>query len=79
MVDRLLAANVLFFTPTCWKRAIILHRYLALDGFKTRIMFGARKSVEGSLAGHAWLVANEKPLFEKSDPSLYTVTYSFSG
>ena len=76
LVDALLGLNVLCFTPTCWKRAPVLHRYLALYGIKTRIVFGVRKGEETLLAGHAWLEADGRPLLEASPPQ-YTPTYSF--
>src|ERR687884_1303243 len=40
LIDALLGLDVSVFTPTCWKRAPVLHRYLALNGIKTRIIFG---------------------------------------
>ncbi|HEV7903409.1 MAG TPA: lasso peptide biosynthesis B2 protein [Pyrinomonadaceae bacterium] len=76
LVDALLGLNFLCFTPTCWKRAPILHRYLALNGIETRIIFGLRKDKETPLAGHAWLEADGRPLLEATPP-LYTPTYSF--
>lgn len=76
LVDALLGLNVLCFTPTCWKRAPILHRYLALNGIQTRIIFGLRKEKESLLAGHAWLEADGHPLLEASPPR-YIQTYSF--
>jgi hypothetical protein len=76
LVDALLGIDVLCFTPTCWKRAPVLHRYLALYGIKTRIVFGVRKGKETLLAGHAWLEADGRPLLEASPPQ-YTTTYSF--
>lgn len=76
LVDALLGLNVLCFTPTCWKRAPVLHRYLALNGTETRIVFGLRKEKESLLAGHAWLEADGRPLLEASPPH-YIQTYSF--
>jgi hypothetical protein len=76
LVDALLGMNVLCFTPTCWKRAPILHRYLALYGIETRIIFGVRKGQETLLAGHAWLEADGRPFLE-ADPPQYTRTYTF--
>jgi hypothetical protein len=76
LVDALLGLNVLCFTPTCWKRAPVLHRYLALNGIETRIIFGLRKEKESLLAGHAWLEADGRPLLEASPPQ-YIQTYSF--
>ncbi len=76
LIDALLGINVLCFTPTCWKRAPVLHRYLALYGIRTRIVFGVRKEKETLLAGHAWLEADGRPFLEASPPD-YTPTYSF--
>jgi hypothetical protein len=76
LVDALLGLNILCFTPTCWKRAPVLHRYLALNGIETRIIFGLRKEKESLLAGHAWLEADGCPLLEASPPQ-YIPTYSF--
>src|SRR2546423_473227 len=36
LLDSLLAADFWIFTPTCWKRAPVLHRFLALRGIETR-------------------------------------------
>ncbi|HLL75786.1 MAG TPA: lasso peptide biosynthesis B2 protein [Pyrinomonadaceae bacterium] len=76
LLDALLATDVLCFTPTCWKRAPVLHRYLALGGRQTRVVFGLRKGGGGLLDGHAWLEDHGRPLFEATWPD-YTVTYSF--
>lgn len=76
LVDAVLGLNVLCFTPTCWKRAPVLHRYLALNGTETRIIFGLRKEKESLLAGHAWLEADGRPVLEASPPH-YIPTYSF--
>ncbi|HJR07195.1 MAG TPA: lasso peptide biosynthesis B2 protein [Pyrinomonadaceae bacterium] len=76
LVDALLGINFLCFTPTCWKRAPVLYRYLGLYGIETRIVFGVRKGHDSLLAGHAWLEADGQPLLETSPPR-YTTTYSF--
>ena len=77
LLDLLLATDLLCFTPTCWKRAPVLHRFLALRGIDSRIVFGVRKDGEGLLAGHAWLESEGgQPLLETSFPE-YTRTYSF--
>jgi hypothetical protein len=74
-IDRLLSTNRLVFTPLCWKRAAVLYRYLALDGVRTRIVFGINKRGDGLLDGHAWLEADGKPFLESKTPE-FTVTYS---
>lgn len=76
LLDALLNLDVLCFTPTCWKRAAVLHRQLALRGRKTRVVFGVRRGESDPLAGHAWLEANGLPIFESSPPE-YAVTYCF--
>jgi transglutaminase superfamily protein len=75
-IDALLEANILVFKPSCWKRATVLHRYLALAGVATTIRFGVRKEAGSELKGHAWLELDGKPILESSPP-VYTVTYSF--
>jgi hypothetical protein len=76
LLDSLLALDALCFTPTCWKRAAVLHRRLALRGRETRIVFGVRRGGEESLSGHAWLEAGGVPLYEVEAPE-YSVTYCF--
>jgi Transglutaminase-like superfamily len=75
-IDLLLGTDLLVFKPVCWKRAAILHRYLALNGIGTRIVFGVRKESDGAISGHAWLENGGNPLLESTDPD-YTVTYTF--
>ncbi|HEU4597521.1 MAG TPA: lasso peptide biosynthesis B2 protein [Pyrinomonadaceae bacterium] len=75
LLDQLLATDFWVFTPTCWKRAPVLHRFLALRGIHTRIVFGVRQEERRELDGHAWLEAEGKPLLETNAPN-YTVTFS---
>jgi hypothetical protein len=75
-IDALLEADFFVFKPSCWKRATVLHRYLALAGVATTIRFGVRKDVDSELKGHAWLELDGKSILESSPPT-YTVTYSF--
>ncbi len=76
LLDMLLGIDAFVFRPICWKRAAVLHRYLALHGMRTSIVFGVRKQNEGLLEGHAWLEAEHEPILEKSPPE-YRVTYSY--
>jgi hypothetical protein len=76
LLDSVLAADFWVFTPTCWKRAPVLHRYLALNGIDTRVLFGVRREGSDALSGHAWLEAGGVPILEKTPPD-YKVTYSF--
>ena len=75
-IDLLLKTDFFILKPICWKRAALLHRYLALNGITTRIFFGMRKESNGSVAGHAWLEASNGPILEAAVPN-YAVTYSF--
>lgn len=76
LIDRLLALDVFVFTPTCWKRAAVLHRYLVLNGIPNRVIFGVRNDQEKVLEGHAWIEANNEPILEKIVPH-YTKIYAF--
>jgi hypothetical protein len=75
-IDLLLSINFLMFTPICWKRAAVLHRYLSHNGIPTRIIFGVRNETSGKVAGHAWLELDGQPILENAPPE-YVVTYSF--
>ncbi|MCA1636614.1 MAG: lasso peptide biosynthesis B2 protein [Acidobacteria bacterium] len=75
LIDLLLASDFWIFTPTCWKRAPVLHRFLVLRGIRTRIIFGVRREDRQALDGHAWLEAEGRPLLEAVAPD-YTVTFS---
>ena len=77
LLDSVLAADFWVFTPTCWKRAPVLHRYLALSGIETRVLFGVRRgdSSGDALSGHAWLEAGGQPVLETTAPD-YKVTFS---
>ncbi|HEX8775026.1 MAG TPA: lasso peptide biosynthesis B2 protein [Pyrinomonadaceae bacterium] len=75
-IDSLLAVNLFVFKPVCWKRAIVLQRFLALRGIRTRIVFGVKRTDEQLLAGHAWLEVGNQPLLETEPPG-YTITYAF--
>jgi hypothetical protein len=75
-VDLLLEMNIFVYRPRCWKRAAILHRYLALHGIDSQINFGMRKEVDGTLSGHAWLERGGAPILETTVPD-YSVTFSF--
>jgi hypothetical protein len=76
LIDLLLKIDLLAFKPVCWKRAALLHRYLALQGISTHILFGIRKEPNGSVSGHAWLESDGEAIVESSAPR-YSVTYTF--
>ncbi len=76
LLDMLLRTEFLCFTPTCWKRAPILQRYLALRDIESQVVFGVRKEDDNRFKGHAWLEANGEPLLEKESPN-YIKTFTF--
>jgi hypothetical protein len=71
-IDLLLSSDVWVFKPICWKRAAVLHRYLA----QTRIIFGVRNDDSGKVTGHAWLESEGRPILETTPPE-YITTYTF--
>jgi len=76
-IDLLLSTDVWIFKPICWKRAAVLHRYLARNGTRTQIIFGVRNdSSDGEVTGHAWLEAEGQPILETTLPE-YVTTYKF--
>lgn len=75
-IDLLLSTDVWVFKPICWKRAAVLHRYLARIGTPTRIIFGVRNDRSGTVTGHAWLEAEGQPILETAPPE-YVATYRF--
>ena len=75
-IDLLLSTDVWVFKPICWKRAAVLHRYLARSGTPTRIIFGVRNDRSGTVTGHAWLEAEGQPILETTPPE-YVATYRF--
>ena len=75
IIDSLLGIDLLVFRRSCWKRAMVLHRYLALNGIESQIRFGLRKESDGTVNGHAWLERGGKPLLEDNALN-YVVTFS---
>ena len=75
-LDQLLSINTLGLRPVCWKRAAVLHRFLARRGVATSICFGVKTDSEGNVDGHAWLEAAGVPILEKETPN-FVVTYTF--
>jgi hypothetical protein len=74
-IDSLLGLDFFVFRRSCWKRALVLHRFLALHGIESRINFGVRKETAGAVLGHAWLEHQGRPLLE-DDAGSYVVTFS---
>ena len=73
-VDRLLRLDVFMYRRSCWRRALVLHRFLALHGIDSRVNFGLKKT-NGGLQGHAWLERDGQPFLE-DDAGAYVLTFS---
>lgn len=74
-IDSVLGIDRFVFRPSCWKRAMVLHRFLALNGLESRINFGVQRDVDGTMRGHAWLEHDGRALLE-DDAAAYIVTFS---
>ena len=74
-LDSLLGLDLFVFRRSCWKRAMVLHRFLALNGIESRINFGLQKRDDGTVLGHAWLEHQGQPLLE-DDAGTYIVTFT---
>jgi transglutaminase superfamily protein len=75
-LDALLAIDLLCFRPSCWKRAAVLHRFLALNGISTLIRFGVKADAPGDVTGHAWLESEGLPILEMEAPN-FVITYTY--
>ena len=73
-IDRLLRLDVFVYRRSCWRRALVLHRFLALHGIDSRVNFGLKRTT-GELQGHAWLERDGQPFLE-DDAGAYVVTFS---
>jgi len=74
-IDGVLAMELFVFRPSCWKRAMVLQRFLALNGVESRVHFGVRRTAEGGVDGHAWLEHQGRRLLER-DAGVYVVTFT---
>ena len=75
-VDQLLCLQVWVFRPVCWKRALLLQRFLRRAGWETRVVFGVRRDGVAGLDGHAWLELDGQPFLEHQPPD-YQPTLSY--
>jgi hypothetical protein len=74
-IDSLLRLDIFVFRPSCWKRALVLHRFLLLNGIESRINFGLQRNRDGTVKGHAWLERDGRPFLEDASDG-YVVTFS---
>ncbi len=50
------------FQPTCFKRSLILYRFLRENGFPVRIHYGIKRAQEKGNEGHSWVSLDDVPL-----------------
>lgn len=74
-IDGVLGIDLLVFRRSCWKRAMVLQRYLSLNGIDSRLRFGVQKAADGTVSGHAWLEHEGRPFLER-DAGTYVVTFT---
>jgi hypothetical protein len=75
IIDTILGIDLFVFRRSCWKRALVLHRFLMLRGIESQIRFGVKRESDGKVDGHAWLERDGSPLLEEN-ASGYVVTFS---
>ena len=74
-IDSVLGIDLFVFRRSCWKRAMVLQRFLALNGIQSRVHFGLRKGSEGKIEGHAWLEHQGRTLLER-ETGTYVMTFA---
>jgi hypothetical protein len=74
-IDSVLGIDLFVFRKSCWKRAMVLQRFLSLNGIESRLYFGVQQTVEGTVTGHAWLEHEGRRLLER-DTGTYIVTFA---
>ena len=74
-IDSVLGIDLFVFRKSCWKRAMVLQRFLSLNGIETRLNFGVQQTTDGTVNGHAWLEHQGQRLLER-DAGSYVVTFT---
>jgi hypothetical protein len=76
LAGALLDRGLFGIRPTCLLRSLILYRFLRESGVPARVHFGVAFE-GGALTGHAWLVLDDQPFLEATDPAeRFTVVLS---
>jgi hypothetical protein len=85
--DVILGQNIWMFRRNCLRRSIVLYHLCRNVGLDVDICLGVRRKdqiahkfdAKSDLDGHAWLVYQGRPVFERNALSIqsYTVTYCF--
>jgi len=75
-IDSVLGIDLFVFRRSCWKRALVLQRFLSLNGIESRVAFGVQKTTDGTVNGHAWLEHQGQLLLENDTGTTYIVTFT---
>ena len=75
-IDSVLGIDLFIFRRSCWKRAMVLQRFLSLNGIESRLNFGVQKTADGTVNGHAWLEYQGRRLLERDTTGTYIVTFT---
>lgn len=76
-LDTLLAAQIPFIQPQCWRRAAVLHRFLRLAGVDTTIVFGVRTDGAQAVEAHAWIERGGQPFAEAAQTTSFRRVFEF--
>jgi hypothetical protein len=76
-LDSMLQAGIPFVRPRCWRRAAVLHRYLALEGIRTQIVFGVIAADMQLTQAHAWVERDGQPFAEAAPVDRYRKIHTF--
>ena len=74
-IDSVLGMELFVFRRSCWKRAMVLQRFLLLEGIDAKVNFGVQRGADGTVLGHAWLEHDGRALLEREAGS-YVVTFT---
>jgi len=70
--------NVAMFEPTCFRRSLVLYRFMCESGEPVRIHYGIKNKSEGGNEGHSWLSIDGKPFgLDGESAGDYRETFSF--
>lgn len=76
-LDTLLTARLPLIHPQCWRRAVVLHRFLRHAGIDTAIVFGVRTDGTRMVEAHAWIERHGQPFAEAADTATYQRVFEF--
>ena len=76
-LDTLLTARIPLIHPQCWRRAVVLQRFLRHAGIDTVIVFGVRTDGTRTVEAHAWVERAGQPFAEAADTVAYQRVFEF--